>query len=99
MFFAETTLAPVKVELCNANIISQEGVFMTFLSPFFFVDVVSAQFVATNRIFDLWVKELFDVWGGERGKKKSTFKTTLLTRETKFILHSRIIEISGANDE
>jgi len=73
-------------------------VYDVFVS-FFFVDVVSAQFVATNRIFDLWVKELFDVWGGERGKKKSTFKTTLLTRETKFILHSRIIEISGANDE
>ena len=34
-FFAETTLAPVKVELCNANIISQISVFMTFSSPFF----------------------------------------------------------------
>ena len=34
-FFAETTLAPVKVELCNANIISQISVFMTFTSPFF----------------------------------------------------------------
>ena len=34
-FFAETTLAPVKVELCNANIISQISVFMAFSSPFF----------------------------------------------------------------